>query len=88
MAPSVQCKITSSDLNRVIELELELAKCKHCNQIYKTSQRQTKTSIVCIEVVAAVVEVVGRQYTVINFFSALCNALNTISTVGTVCQQK
>ena len=62
MAPSVQCKITSSDLNRLIELELELAKCKHCNQIYKTSQGQTKTSIFCTEVVVAVVEVVGMQY--------------------------
>ena len=33
MVPSVQCKITSCDLNRLIEVELELAKCKHCNQI-------------------------------------------------------
>ena len=75
---AVQCKITSNDLNRLIELELELAKCKHCNQIYKTSLGQTKKSLVCTEVVVAevevveVVEVVSTQCTVINCCSVQC----------------
>ena len=85
MATPVQCKITSSDLNRLIELELELAKCKHCNQIYKTSLGQTKTSLVCTEVVVAVVElvelvevveVVGTQCTVNNCCSVRCTKHN------------